>query len=120
LPHNALTILLLAFFSPAVGRKSAKIFPTRFASYPDRRLWQKKKARQLAFSPYPQQKRSIKKQNQEAMFRNETRSSGHSFFVRSARIIISPGTLHRQTIPLRDDRLRQQRGASNLLQRSTE
>jgi hypothetical protein len=69
-----------------------------------------KKARQLAFSPFSQQKRSIKKQNKEAMFRNETRSPGHSFFVRSARIIISPGTLHRQTIPLRDDRLRQQRG----------
>ncbi len=89
---------------------SKKFFPTRFASCPDRRLWQKKKARQLAFSPYPQQKRSIKKQNKEAMFRNETRSSGHSFFARSARIIISPGMLHRQTIPLRDDCLRQQRG----------
>ena len=35
---------------------------------------------------------------------------GILFFARSARIIISPGMLHRQTIPLRDDCLRQQRG----------
>jgi hypothetical protein len=71
----------LTAFSPAVGRKSAKNFfppasPAILTAAYDRR----KKARQLAFSPYPQQKRSIKKQNQEAMFRNETRSSGHSFF----------------------------------------
>ncbi|PXL21416.1 hypothetical protein DMS28_16315 [Klebsiella variicola] len=70
----------------------------------------RKKARQLAFSPYPRQKRSIKKQIRKQCFVMKPDRRGILFFVRSARIIISPGTLHRQTIPLRDDRLRQQRG----------
>jgi hypothetical protein len=42
---------LSAAFSPSAGRNQQN-FSTRFASYPDRRLWQKKKARQLAFSPF--------------------------------------------------------------------
>ncbi|UMX83847.1 hypothetical protein MJ561_25530 [Klebsiella pneumoniae] len=41
-------------FSRSRQKISKKFFPTRFASYPDRRLWQKKK-RANAFSPYPQQ-----------------------------------------------------------------
>ncbi len=108
-------------FSRSRQKISKKFFPTRFASYPDRRLWQKKKARQLAFSPYPRQKRSIKKQNQEAMFRNETRSSGHSFFssaqpessYRRAR-----STVRRYPYAMTASASRE--AASNLLQRSTE
>lgn len=107
-------------FSRSRQKISKKFFPTRFAGYPDRRLWQKKKARQLAFSPYPQQKRSIKKQNKEAMFRNETRSSGHSFSP------AQPESSYRQACstvrryPYAMTASASREAASNLLQRSTE
>jgi hypothetical protein len=68
------------FFSRSRQKISKNFFPPASPAILTAAYDRRKKARQLAFSPYPRQKRSIKKQNQEAMFRNETRSSGHSFF----------------------------------------
>ncbi|UMX79432.1 hypothetical protein MJ575_25745 [Klebsiella pneumoniae] len=107
-------------FSPAVGRKSAKIFSTRLPAILTCRLWQKKKARQLAFSNYILSKTFHKETKiRKAMFRTKPDRRGILFSSCSARIIISPHA------PPSDDVLDAitapaSRGGTNLLQWSTE
>ncbi len=96
-------------------------FPTRFAGYPDAAYGRRKKARQLAFSPYPQQK----------TFHKENKIRKQCFVMKPDRrgILFSsaqPESSYRQArstvrrYPYAMTASASREAASNLLQRSTE
>jgi hypothetical protein len=117
LPHNALPSPFRPFFSRS-RQKISKNFFHPFAAILTGLKAEEKSAPARIFTV--SQKRSIKKQNQEAMFRNETRSSGHSFSSAQPESSYRQARCTVRRYPYAMTAASSREAASNLLQRSTE